>query len=377
MEVSDYIRRAAQRTGYKREFFVEKNMPTVPSNVLAIPFYGDMRSTFLLSSFLLKSMKGLLKDKYLILCSWPGMRGLFPYVDEYWTIEDESVSKTLATEANNFYNGTSLATDLTRGLAEVLDVWTAKDIKTYYDRGFTQKYWDSFGEVKRFLPEVPSASKIAADFKIQMERRSEPKVVVYPATKMRTWQQGKTVTAPVPKEFWSTLIERLIGDGYLPVVYQNWFTYDMSRDFADKCIYLVPKSISDVLAAFRYVGCVLDVHTGISRLAISARCPYLSVTERQSFVEDRDYEIDDLSCDGLPRQYIFGFSTHLMTGGPSDWNVSIIDNIMVRLKEFLPTLKGAALPSTNESFETVPYDKVRQRKAKRLGVAFINSSKQK
>lgn len=377
IDVADYIRRAASRSGFKREFFLEKNMPTQPSNVIAIPFYGDLRSACVLSTFLLKPYMESFKDKYIVLCSWPGMQGLFPYVHEYWSIEDESVTKTLATEANNLYNGSNLAAEITRGLSESLNILTVRDLRTFYEKGFTQKYWDTFGEVKRFLPEVPSASKMTTEFKTQMERRQGQKIVVYPATKMRSWQQGKTVYLPVLKEFWTALIERLIEEGYVPVVYQNWFTYDMSRDFVEKCIYLVPKSISDVLAAFRYVGCVLDVHTGISRLAIAARCPYVSVMERQSFVEDKDYELDDLCADGLPKQYIFSFSTMLMTGGPSEWKLSVLDNIVARLKDFTPSLKDGKLPSTNESYEAVSFDRVRERKARRMGVTFINSSKNK
>lgn len=377
MDTSDYIKRAATRAGYRREFFLEKNMPTHPSNVLAFPFYGDMRSTALLSSLLLKTYRDKHRDKYLILCSWPGMRALFPYVDEYWSIDDESVTKALALDANNLYNGANLATDLTRGLAEVVNVVTGRDFNKYYDNGFTTDYWNTFGKIHRFLPEVPSASLIAPDLKLQLERRSARRVVVYPATKMRSRQQGKTVYLPVHKEFWTALLERLLTEGYIPVVYQNWFTYDMSRDFADRCVYLTPRTAADGLAALRYVGCVLDVHTGISRLATTARCPFVAVTERQSYVEDRDYEIDDLCCDGLPRQYIFGFSTQLIVGGPEDWKTSILDSIVVRLGDFLPTLEKANLPSTNESYTEVQYERVRERKAKRLGVAFINSSKQK
>ena len=377
IDVADYIRRAASRSGFKREFFLEKNMPTQPSNVIAIPFYGDLRSAFVLSAFLLKPYMETFKDKYIVLCSWPGMQGLFPYVHEYWSIEDESVTKTLATEANNLYNGSNLAAEITRGLSEALNILTVRDLRAFYEKGFTQKYWDTFGEAKRFLPEVPSASKMTTEFKTQMERREGQKIVVYPATKMRSWQQGKTVYLPVLKEFWTALIERLIEEGYVPVVYQNWFTYDMSRDFVEKCIYIVPRSISDVLAAFRYVGCVLDVHSGISRLAMAARCPYVSVMERQSFVEDKDYELDDLCADGLPKQYIFSFSTMLMTGGPSEWKLSLLDNIVARLKDFMPSLKDGKLPSTNESYETVSFDRVRERKARRMGVTFINSSKNK
>lgn len=374
-DISEFLKRVAKRTGFKRESYVEKNIPTEPSNVLAIPFYGDIRSAVILSSFILKNFKEANKDKYIILCSWPGLQHLFPYVDEYWTMEDESSVKGLATSANNFYNSSDTATEITRGLIEVLNVFTARDMRLYYDNGFTKKYWDEFKEIRRFLPEVPSANM--PGFKEQMQSKEGKKVIVYPATRMKSWQNGKTEHLPVSKEFWIALIERLIKNEYVPVVYQNQFTYDMSRDFVERCLYLVPRNMSDVLAAFRYIGCVLDVHTGISRLAITARCPYVAVTERQVFVRDKDFELDDLCADGLPRQYIYSFSTQLMVGGPEEWEVSVLDNIMVRLKEFMATINPESLPSTASSYEIVPYTSVRQKKAKHVGMAFINSSKKK
>lgn len=377
VDVAEYIKRAAQRSGYKRETYIERNVPTQPSNVLAIPFYGDLRSVFLLSSFILKQYKEIHKDKYIILCSWPGMSSLFPYVDEYWSIEDPSAITTLAAGANNFYNETDLSIELTRNLIEVLNVVTSTDLKSYYDCGFTKKYLTEFGGIKRFAPEISSSNKVSSDFKKQMESKTNRKIVVYPATKMKSKQQGKTVSLTVPKDFWVALIQRLLQDGYVPVVYQNSFTYNMSTEFVDKCIYLVSRDVGDVLAAFRHVGCVLDVHTGLSRLAVAARCPYLSVIERQIFVEDKEFEIDDLCCDGLPRQYIFSPSTITMTCGPEEWKVSILDHISARLKEFLPTLSGVNLPSTNELYESVSYEKIRDRKSKRMGVHFINTSKNK
>lgn len=377
MEVSDYIRRIAQRTGYKREFFLEKNMPTHHSNVVAIPFYGDLRSVSILSSLILRSYCEINKEKYFILCSWPGMRGLFPYVHEYWSLDDESVIRSLASGAINLYNDSNLAIDLTRSLAEVVNVNTGNEFKEFYNNKLTKKYFDAFKNINRFLPEVPSASLLSSDFRTKMDRCRGQKLIVYPVTRMRSRQQGKTVNLPVSKDFWVNLIERLILEGYSPIVYQNHFTYDMSTDFADKCIYLVSKNISDIIAAMRYIGCVLDIHSDISRIALIARCPFVSVTERHIYIEDHDYEIDDLCSDGLPKQYIYGFSTHLMAGDQNDWKLSIVDNIIVRLREFIPTLKLAKLPSTNESFVEVSHEIVRNRKAKRMGVTFINSSKKK
>jgi len=370
-DIAEFLKRAAKRTGFKRQFYIEKNIPTDPSNIIAMPFFGDLRSTFILSSLFLKSYKEANPNQYIILCSWPGMQSLFPYVDEFWTLEDESVIKSLATGANNFYNDSTLATELTRSLIEVFNVFTPKDILQFYNKGFTKKYWDDFGEVKRFLPEVPSANLISADFKSQLNNRVGKKILIYPATRMRSWQSGKTVYLPIHKEFWSALIERLIEDGYQPVVYQNWFTYDMSKEFVDRCMYLVPKNITDLLAAFREIGFVLDVHTGISKLAIAARCPFLSVTERQIFIEEKDFEIDDLCTEGLPKQYIFSFSTQLMVGGAEDWDVSVLSNVAARLKEFLPQIEFDLLPSTTTSYQPVSYNCVRQRKSKRLGSAFI------
>lgn len=376
-DVAEFIKRASKRTGFKREFYLEKNIPSEASNVIVVPFFGDIRSTFILSSLILRSYKESNPDKYIILCSWPGMQGLFPYVDEYWSLEDESVIKGLASMSNNLYNKSDTFVDIKRNLFEVLNVLSPEDLKKLYNNGFTKKYWDDFAEIKRFLPEIPSMNLINSSFKTQLSNFDGKKIVVYPASRMRSWQNGKTEQLLISKDFWVILIKMLIKEGYSPVVYQNQFTYDISRDFAEKCLYLTSNNIMEILSAFRHIGCVLDIHTDISRLAIAARCPFLAVTERNVFIEDKDYEIDDLCADDLPRQYIYSFSTQLMVGGLSEWEVSVLGNIEVRLKDFLSTINPNNLPSTSGRYEEVSYGCVRERMAKRLGSVFINSSKRK
>ena len=162
---------------------------------------------------------------------------------------------------------------------------------------------------------------------------------------MSSWQKGTTEQLPVQKEFWTALIDKLIKNGYIPVIYQNWFTYDMSKEFEDRCLYLVPKNISELMSALREIGILIDIHTGISRLAIAARCPYLAATERQIYIGEKDYEIDDLCAENLPKQYIFSFSTQLMVGTPEEWEISILGNIITRLKEFETQIKKENLPS--------------------------------
>lgn len=372
---SEFIKRAAKRAGYRRDSYVERNLPTQPSNILAVPLYGDIRSVFTAATFLLRSYKEANRDKYLILCSWPGFRGLFPYADEFWSVEDESVCRLLAAETCGFANNANVAAELTRSLVEVLDVMTAKDLSAYYSNGFTHKYMTDFREVMMHLPEVPSVSRVADDLRTQLSHRKGGRIVIYPATRMRSWQRGRAESLPVGRDFWLALANTLIDAGYTPVVYQNWFTHDLSRDLADRCVYLASKDVSEVLAAIRHVGCVLDVHTDVSKLAVMARCPFLSVTERMIYVNEKDCELDDLCCDGLGRQYIFSFSTQLMQGGPEDWKSSVLDNVTARLAKFLPRVADAETPPTTERWEKADYTKVRMKRAKHLGSRFIRTAK--
>lgn len=380
-QVNDFIKRAAARTGFKREFFMEKNIPTTTDRLMIVPFYGDIRSTFNLSSFLLKQYKEKNKDLYVILCSWPGFQGLFPYVDEYWTLEDETTAKTLATDANNLYNATTLASEISRRLFEVSNTLSSDVLRTWHNEGFSKEYWANFGvlqpqkAIKRYLPEIPSSSRLSDSFLGEMARKQGRKIIVYPVTKMSTWHRGRMVYMPVLKTFWDNLITVLLAEGFMPVIYQNWFTYDMSREFTDRCVYLVPRNISDVFAAMRHVGLVLDIHSGISRMAIASRTPFVAVDERLRFIESGDHEVDDLCCQ-TPRKYIFSFSTMLMNGGPSEWKDSLLDNVVVTLKSFNPT-DSDNWGVTHETYETVSYEHVRDRRARRLGMKFINSAKHK
>jgi len=375
MSVVDFIKRAAERTKFHRDAFVEQNIPNVASNIQAVCFYGNMESTLAMSSLILKPYTDVHKDKYFIMCSWPGYRGLFPYVDEYWSIPENSVAEKLALEANNFYNGASLATEISRSLLECFDVVTGKDFKEFYNHGFTAKYWDTFGEVKRYLPGIPSETYISDGFRQQLARKSGRKIIIYPSRKMWSWQRGRAVELPVSQDFWIALCERLLGDGYTPVVWQNWFTYDLSKHFVDRCVYLVPQQIYDVLAAMNYIGLVLDVHGDASKFAMLSRTPYLSVVERQIFVGGKRYEWDDVICPDLPRQYIFSFSTMLMVGDASDWETSILNNIMKKLDDFRNVNWSEG--STLESYDTVDLENIREWKSKKLGVHFIRSAREK
>jgi hypothetical protein len=364
-----FLQRAAERTGFKRDSFVERNVPASSANIVAIPFFGDLRSTFIFSSLILRRIMELEPNKYFILCSWPGYQDLFPYVDEYWSVKDKLMLNDLALSADDLYNAADAYTAYTRGLLNHFEnVLTYDDLKVYYDNGLTTKFWDTFKEVKRFLPEVSSASRLDEGFLQEVKRRSGQQVVVVPVKQMRTWRLGRQRRFEVQKSFWNGLLERMIAEGMTPVVWQNVFTYDMSSDFAERCIYLVPKTVAQAMSAMRTVGCVLDVFSGVSRLALAARCPFVALDERERFVRQKDYEIDDLCSEKTPRQYVFSFAQLSLEGGSHS---VVFDNTMARLKSLLPTLDRSEWDSTNESYETVSYDVVRRRRLKRMGLRFL------
>ena len=89
-------------------------------------------------------------------------------------------------------------------------------------------------------------------------------------------------------------------------------------------------------------------------------------------MEDKEYEIDDLCCQNIPKKYIFSFSSFILSGDVNHWCNSIIDNIIIKVKEFLPTFVSQEWESTAESNAVLSYqDCVRKKHTKKIGMQFI------
>jgi len=372
IEVPEFLKRAADKCGFVRETFQEGNIPTVVSNITVLPFFGDLKTTFVLSSLLLKRYREEKKgSRYFILCSWPGHRVLFPYVDEYWSIADPNVNHFYSS-AVGFDNNAEAAIVYVRKLNQFFDeVIDVPQLNEYYDSGLTDKFKDNFGHVERFLPLVQSSSSLGTEFNKKLANRVGYKIMICPTTMASSWR-GKPISSPIKEDFWIAMIERLISEGYVPVVVQNYSTYDVSSHFAQQCLYVVDCDLSKITCVMRSVDCVLDVFSNFSKIAMVARAPFVALSERNKYIKTKEYELDDLCCnEDLPRQYIFSFTTILEAGNPALWNVNIFDSLMARLSTFLPTIDRDALPAGSEVNERVPYKKVRKRESKRLGLKFI------
>lgn len=375
-DAATILKRASEKGNFTRTRYEERKIPISFSDVTVMSFFGDIRSSFVLSSLLLNRYREEVKgSKYFVLLTWPGHEVLYPYVDEIWTIQDESTLIKLNSETKGFDNLSGINVLMTRQLNKFFDdVVEVESLKNFYDKGIKEHFFERFRHVKCFLPSVPSAVTTGTDFIKDLGRRDGFKVFIYPSKFVAGWRANEEYKIRVPLDFWVGLCEELAEKGFHPVVYRDYSTYDLSIELPN-CTHYREWNLGKALAAMRATGCVLDIFSGISRFAIAARCPYVLYEDRAKYVGLKEYEIDDLCSIGLPKQSIFGFSTIINGGNKSIWKQNVYDAIVSKLNVFLPTLDRDTWPSTSESNAIVPYAIVRKIKTKRFGTRFIKVHK--
>lgn len=375
--VADFLKRSAERNGFFRDRFDERNLPEDFSQICIMPFFGDYRSCVVMSTLLLHRYRQEFKGtKYFILASWPGLQGLFPYVDEYWSITDNAHLKQFYEKSVELINKSDLSTIYTRNLNEFFrDVITVDEFSLLYNQGLTKRFFERFVDTKRFLPFVPSSTILGKDFNRDLSTKAGYKIFLHPSLFYKKWINGRSLNFPVAKEFWVELCNYLLEKGFYPVVWLNGLSHDISPDLAGKCIFIKETDVIRALAAMRATGCVLDVFSDISRFAILARTPFVSLDERCRYKNLKEYEIDDL-CGSNFSNYIFTFST-LINGYSKSWSRDIFPTIVQRLEQILPNLNRENWPNTGESIELVNYkDKVRKLTLKKIGTHFIKVNKE-
>lgn len=371
MDVIGFLNKAVEKCGFIRERYDDLSIPTDISRISVVPFFGDLRSLFVLSVLLLNRFRVEEKSsKYFIVCSWPGFEGLFPYADEFWAIKDEELYDTMYFDTNLFCNKNDKISKLYRDLNSYFFedvIIPSEEFSSVYDDGITDGFWKRYKNIQRTFPVIPSSVSLGKYFGRDLANKGGFKVFIYPSIYMQNYKLGKVNNFKANKDFWILLIKQLINAGIVPVIYKGPFTYDLSSDFLEDCIHLKERNISKVLAAMRTVGCVLDIFSGISRFAIMARCPFVSVDERARYFKYKDYEIDDLCAINLPRKYIFTFSNIIESGDIKSWEGSLIDIITNKLNEFLPELDRDNWPAPHGGTDIVSYDLVRKKKLNKMG----------
>lgn len=372
MDVQSVLKRASEKSGFRRARFNEKKSPTSIEDVVIFPFFGDHRSTFILSSLLLRRIKEELKSsKYFVVASWPGNEGLFPYVDEYWQIEDESALERLRGEAVGFANNSSVSAVTTRVLNQFFyDVMSWRDLIPFYDQGITRDFFDRFKHIKLSLPSIPSSASLGTDLSRKLSQK-ESKIFVYPSRYYYSWKPSGLSKNIVPKDFWIELVSKCASSNFYPVVFSDTFSYDISADATKGCLHIKDIDALRTLSVMRSCGCVLDVFNGISRWALAARVPFVCFDERARFNNLKEYEINDVCGNGIHNEYIFGFGALIDGAGSAAWNSNIFNHLIVKLNKIHSNMNRDLWPSSAESNEIVPYDSVRKVKNKKLGSRFV------
>jgi len=374
MDVSTVLKRASEKSGCRRVRYRDGDTPTSVESVTVMPFFGDLRSSFILSSMILRRIKEELKgSRYFILVSWPGDEGLYKYVDEYWQIDDDSSLPKMASSTDGFSNSSPLLPLLHRSLNQYFyDVVGESDLLSYYDNGLNAGFFDRFRNLKVYLPSVPSVSSLGPELSRSV-MRGDARVFVAPSKTVQTWRNGRVENAKVPVEFWVSMLGRLVDEGFEPVVYRDIFCHDMAQDIPSGCLAVEWMDRLKCMSLMRACGLVLDVFNGYSRMAIAARAPFLCFDERQRFNSMKEYEVNDLCARGIPREYVFSFAALVEKGGPSVWKSNIFDHMVAKIRLMKSNMDRDSWPSPIESYDIVPYDSVRKRKSKKMGSRFIRA----
>lgn len=358
--IADTVRRAAEFCRCSRVRFDDGQLPTSFSNISVLMLFGDLKSKFIQSSLILRRYIESRPSRYFIVCSWKGDEHLYPYVDEFWSMDNLEGLSAMARQADGFYNNSDVALELERNLRRFFEeVITADTFAEYYDKGLTKKFFDKFGQIAYYLPMIPSLPSEISKYYLRI---NGPKVFIHPVKNINLHRLTDKIQI-VPKKFWENLLEQLLANGFAPVIYQNYSTYDLTNQFdSSTCVPIVDRPMSEVLGAMRASDCVLDVFSGLSRLAIMARCPYVAVDERAKYNHFKEFEIDDLCGKGIPREIVYTFGTML-----SEQPKNICSHLIKKVEAIVKDTKRDELPSTSEFLDLLSYDSVRKIKSKKLG----------
>lgn len=373
-DVVSILGRAAKKSGFERVRFKDSNVPESMSSISILPFFGDTRSMAVLSSLLLHRYKE--SKKYFILCSWPGFEGLFPYVDEYWSIKDNIIER-MSLFSNGMTNNSRTAIALERSLNYFFeDVVNMSELSEYYNNGITGKFFNSFKDIVCFKPVLNSLTVLGRQFVEEFARREGNKVFLSPTKLAYGWEKNRVQRHNIGIDFWTVLVEFLLQEGYLPVIFQNQITtHDLSTRFAEKCLYVTDRNIINIMSVMHGSGCVLDVFNGLSRISLLARTPYVCCDERERYNGTKEFEIDYLCGKKIPREYIFSFAKLITIGYDSVWKDSLFNNIKNKLNKLFFDVNVDRLPSTSESYDIVSYEEVKKAKSKKMGVRLLRFPK--
>jgi len=379
MKTTEFLEIVSERIKFTRKKYDNQLVPSDLDDLLIIPFFGDIKHTCILSSFILNNYKKIKSSKYIILLSYPGFESIFPYVDEYWQPSDFSQIKQIFLKSNYFENNSEFYLNLFRSLNENFRTVIGSDFfKSLYNDKFNDKYWELFGkeDAKVLIPMIPSSAVINKDL-IKNINSKNNKIFLLPSTHINSWSNGRYKKTLVSKNFYIELIKNLNKKEICPVIWNNNISYDLQDEFKDntECLFINSNNLFEVLPIIRLTGCTLDIFNSLSKFSNIARTPSIILEERIKYYLSKEYEIDDLINLNLPGCRIFSFSSYIINGNKNYWESDIFKSINKSCREIIPFIDRENLPSTSEEDKNINLSIIRKIKKKKMGTKFIKIKK--
>jgi hypothetical protein len=371
----DFLNNSSEKLGFKREVFLDSNVPTDLNDLLFIPIFCDFKYSFVFSSILLNQYKNKIKNsKYIITCSYPGFSQLFKPADEYWSFCDFKHFKNIYEGSCEFENKSKLYTNLIRSFNEnYREVVNSNVFNLYYNNGFKEKFWKDFGELCLNFPMVPSSATLGKETLRLINENSGYKIFILPSFYLNSWNSGRNTKVQAQKSFYIELIKYLKKENVYPVVWNHPTGYDLTSEFSDHsdCLFINEYDISKVLSAMRLTGCVLDLFNGSSWLSKIARTPALVFDERSRYFNTKENELNDFATIETPNKICFNFVSSITNGSIKYWENDIFTTIKNNLLNFVPFLDRDSWTTTAELSRPASISHLRKIKNKKLGTRFI------
>jgi len=373
--ISEFLSNTAARLNFKREKFVEKNIPTNFDQISVFFGLGDLRNTAAISTMILPRLRKEKKAlRYFIVFGYPNFSCLYPYADEYWSFNNDDKFESIYYDSCGVDNSSILKTIYLRHLNENFrDVIKQDDISNIYDSCLKTPFWENNKNIRIILPQVSSG---LISFNEEIQKRfndlGKRKILIFPSKKIQIYRKNKLVFHHVDINFWKNLIEKLLKLDIGVVCVKNNLTYDISEFFLnEKTIFnVVEQDLEKIMSLMRLTGCVLDFFSGIGRFAAIARVPYITIDERHRYFKFKEYEFEDIVGKNLPIERMFLFAD--LINPTNNLFENVAKNIINKIDKLINGLeKVKGLPSSPYLDYTSNYENVRYYQTQKMGVNFI------
>ena len=373
--LSDFLANTASKLNFRREKFIEKNIPSNFDQITVFFGLGDLRNTAAISSMILprfrKEKKAL---RYFIVFGYPNFSCLYPYADEYWSFSNDEKLDQVYYNSNGLDNNSNLKTIYLRHLNENFrDVVKQEDFASIYDGCLKTNFWEANKNIRIILPQL-SASYVNFNEEIQKKfnELKKRKILIFPIKNMQIYRKNKLVFQPLEIGFWKNLIKMLLSLEISVVCIKNNLTYDLSEFFIDEkdVFNFAENDLEKIMSLMRLTGCVLDFFSGIGRYAAIARVPYIVVDERYRYFKFKEYEFEDVVGNNLPIERLFLFAD--LINPTNNLFENVAKNIINKVDKVINGLeKIKGIPDAPYLDYISNYENVRYYQTQKLGVNFI------